>query len=415
MFTRFCTFREFVRKYVLTPPNDDEEHDTDAAVLHLIDSHFSHLEAMSAEANVHAEIDFAESMHSFLTANMSSLAEIILRTNTDFGNTFRQRSVSFLARFTALCLRCFTDGHASLERVIRNRIEAISGDYGATLRDFVLSAAVAHFRNYLAGLEAGASQNEDVEQYLVRTGPDADQRKAARRRRLAQHQQAREEETFVTPRSSPPPPLQQGPMVEQTQPAVAMDVDTDTKDQDVIVDPPTDQGAFPTSVSYKNPFKNRSSFSYKYFCLFLQLSDIGNVDSTIAVGSQPWHGTLPSDWVPIVARDVHRQNGQEHQRPLSDAYLSTQSAKRRRIASRNKPEGNIEQLIADTLDTAIRVTGAQPVHAVTEVIQDASKQGSIQQSLSQDVKSSLSRRLSNDPDFDTKKFPNAKKFHDEKK
>ena len=149
----------------------------------------------------------------------------------------------------------------------------------------------------------------------------------------------------------------------------------------------------------------------------MQLSDIGNVDSTLAVGSQPWHGTLPSNWVPIVARDVHRQNGQEHQRPLSDAYLSTQSAKRRRLASKTKPEaGNIEQLIADTLDTAIRVSGAQPVHAVAEVIQEASVQGSIQQSLSQDVQISLSRRLTNDPDFDSKKFPNSKKFNsDEKK
>ena len=113
----------------------------------------------------------------------------------------------------------------------------------------MLSAAVAHFRNYLAGLErAGAgTQNEDVEQYLVRTGPDADQRKAARRRRLAQHQQAREEETFVTPRSSPPPP--QSPMVEQSgRQTEAMDVDSDAKEE-VIVEPPTDQGAFPTSVS----------------------------------------------------------------------------------------------------------------------------------------------------------------------
>jgi len=145
------------------------------------------------------------------------------------------------------------------------------------------------------------------------------------------------------------------------------------------------------------------------------LASIGNVDSTLAVGSQPWHGTLPSSWVPIVARDVHRQNGQEHQRPLSDAYLSTQSAKRRRLAAKSKPEGNIEQVIADTLDTAIRVSGVQPVHAVEEVIQETSRQASVQQSMSQDVKTSLSRRIANDPDFDSKKFPNAKKLNDEKK
>ena len=48
--------REFIRRYILTPPNEDEEHDIDAAVLYLVDSHFAHLEAMAAEANVQADI-----------------------------------------------------------------------------------------------------------------------------------------------------------------------------------------------------------------------------------------------------------------------------------------------------------------------------------------------------------------------
>ena len=48
--------REFIRRYILTPPNEDEEHDIDAAVLYLVDSHFTHLEAMAAEANVQADI-----------------------------------------------------------------------------------------------------------------------------------------------------------------------------------------------------------------------------------------------------------------------------------------------------------------------------------------------------------------------
>ena len=48
--------REFIRRYILTPPNEDEEHDIDAAVLYMVDSHFAHLEAMAAEANVQADI-----------------------------------------------------------------------------------------------------------------------------------------------------------------------------------------------------------------------------------------------------------------------------------------------------------------------------------------------------------------------
>ena len=186
--------------------------------------------------------------------------------------------MSFLARLTTLCLRCFTDGHASLERVIRNRIEAISGDYGATLRDFVLSAAVAHFRNYLASLEATSAatrlqNDQDVEQYLVRTGPDADQRRAARRRRLTQHQQAREEETFVTPRSSPTratpsvePPTPEPLTPPSLHPPMAMDVDNDPKE---IVEPPSQQhSTFPDSVSITTKhFKSRHFVLHVCFCL----------------------------------------------------------------------------------------------------------------------------------------------------
>ena len=118
-----------------------------------------------------------------------------------------------------------------------------------------------------------------------------------------------------------------------------------------------------------------------------KLSNIGSMESTINVGSQPWHGTLPSNWVPIVSRDVTRQQNDRDNgsRPPSDALLSTQSAKRRRLASKSKPEGNVEQLIADTLHSAIRVSGAQPVHAVEEVVQETSRHDAVQQSLNQDI------------------------------
>lgn len=33
----------------------------------------------------------------------------------------------------------------------------------------------------------------------------------------------------------------------------------------------------------------------------------------MAVGGEPWHRALPSDWVPIIARDIQRQAEQEDQ------------------------------------------------------------------------------------------------------
>ena len=158
---------------------------------------------------------------------------------------------------------------------------------------------------------------------------------------------------------------------------------------------------------------SQCAFHAIFMLLFsFKLSNIGSMESTINVGSQPWHGTLPSNWVPIVSRDVTRQQSDRDNgsRPPSDALLSTQSAKRRRLASKSKPEGNVEQLIADTLHSAIRVSGAQPVHAVEEVVQETSRHDAVQQSLNQDIQRNMSRRVATDPDFDAKKFPIAKKL-----
>ena len=137
----------------------------------------------------------------------------------------------------------------------------------------------------------------------------------------------------------------------------------------------------------------------------------GGIDSTISIGSQPWHGTVPSSWVPIMARDVNRQNSQEdQQRPFSDAYISTQTAKRRRLAAKSKPEGNVEQFIAETLDTSIRTSEVQPINPVEEVIRETSGQASLQESLRQNFQTNISRRINRDADFHPEKFPNSRDF-----
>ncbi len=238
--------REFVRRFVLVPPNDDEEHDVDAAVLHLVDVSYPHLEEMAREANVQPNVDFAETLHSFMAANLSGLAEMTLRESSpaEFGSQLRERGNAFLSRLTILCLRCFVDGNASLERVFRNRVAAISGDVGPVFQEWILSTAVGHLRNYVASINSNALQSEDVEQYFVRPGTDAEQRKAARQRRLQQHQ-TREDETFVTPRSSPPPsavaPSELSPM----------EVESEASSQGVAPPNPSElnsESSFPSTV-----------------------------------------------------------------------------------------------------------------------------------------------------------------------
>ena len=190
-----------------------------------------------------------------MAANLSSLAETILNTSNadDFGRQFRDRGHAFLSRLTILCLRCFVDGNVSLERVARNRLEAISGDVGdGQFREWILSAALGHLRNYVAGINATRLQNEDIDQYLIRTRTDSDQRKAARRRRLQQHQ-TREDETFVTPRSSPPNASPISMEVDDNVTTMSENAQTSQKSSPSPPQPSptlTDQRDFPSAVSY---------------------------------------------------------------------------------------------------------------------------------------------------------------------
>ena len=41
----------------------------------------------------------------------------------------------------------------------------------------------------------------------------------------------------------------------------------------------------------------------------------GAVGPDMVVGGEPWHRALPSDWVPIIARDIQRQSDRTEQVP----------------------------------------------------------------------------------------------------
>lgn len=57
--------------------------------------------------------------------------------------------------------------------------------------------------------------------------------------------------------------------------------------------------------------------------------------------------TLPiiQEWVPMIARDIQRQNRAPPAVPLSDAYLAGIPNKRRKLAEGNRPNTNPQSLL----------------------------------------------------------------------
>lgn len=64
--------------------------------------------------------------------------------------------------------------------------------------------------------------------------------------------------------------------------------------------------------------------------------------------AEGWQGAVPPEWVPIISRDSR----QVAPRPLpySDAYISGQPSKRRRLNNEKKPRGDTINLISETLE-----------------------------------------------------------------
>ena len=90
----------------LPPPTDEE---IESAFLRLLDESFSpHLETCAEISNVRDNIDFAETIHNFLTIRLTALASGCVwnaqLTSHQFGERFYDDGRNFLADLTRLCL-----------------------------------------------------------------------------------------------------------------------------------------------------------------------------------------------------------------------------------------------------------------------------------------------------------------------
>merc|ERR1712173_463808 len=77
--------------------------------------------------------------------------------------------------------------------------------------------------------------------------------------------------------------------------------------------------------------------------------------------------SLPPAWVPIISRDHALPT--TSQAPNSDAYLSGQPSKRRKLNAECKPRGEVTRLIEQSLKEAMDQTGVQPTSGAATVIE----------------------------------------------
>ena len=218
-----------------------------------------------------------------------------------------------------------------------------------------------------------------------------------------------DDETFETPRSSPEVMVTDCSLPEQVVNGVngvdvkpKIETATDTAKRNISIseapNAPSSELAFPADLLPRS-----------------QAIDM-------VVGRESWHRQVPPEWVPIITRDVQ---GQQHMPPIapySDAYLSTQPAKKRRLAEARKPEGSIEKVISDTLKDAIKVTGVQPKSVSSgasagsssvgnsNIVSEVAKDTNVKAAIKNDTRAAIKRRIQQDPDFTQERFPDSQEF-----
>lgn len=128
------------------------------------------------------------------------------------------------------------------------------------------------------------------------------------------------------------------------------------------------------------------------------------------IGSEPWHRAVPQDWVPVIARDGQQTRNLPQQQPFSDAYLSTQPAKRRKIASHDKLEGPVSTVVGSTVREAIQNAGVQPTSSIETVIKEVSNNRDVAQAVTEETQRAMRKSLRSNPDFSKERFPNAERM-----
>uniref|UniRef100_A0A8C1KYB0 BCL2-associated athanogene 6 n=1 Tax=Cyprinus carpio TaxID=7962 RepID=A0A8C1KYB0_CYPCA len=111
----------------------------------------------------------------------------------------------------------------------------------------------------------------------------------------------------------------------------------------------------------------------------------------------------PQEWVPIIRQDQISQRKIKAQPPLSDAYLLGMPAKRRKMVKSDGPKLSLSEAVSQAAKSA----GATPISAPNALQGDLEKP-ELQEAYSEQVlKNDITNRVKEDPDYNSRRFPNT--------
>merc|ERR1719347_558369 len=378
----------FIRQRLLQSPGEVSLPSVTLALTHLLDSWLPQLEEAGRAASVRQGINFPETLHNFLANRGADLVMLVLQAeNQDFSSRLGPELKSLLGEAAALCLHCFTDQSVSLDRVVENRLSALTEDVGPGIRDWTVSSALYHLRAFTGGLTQG--QGQDFARWVVTEDMvqgRREEREARQREKEEQGATATQEtqqcETVTNGVTSAGAGLQAEPMeVENSEERLASRL---PRNRGAPAIPPETDCAVPASF----------------------LPPPGPL--------QPGTG-LPQAWADILARDTATLTEGGRQQPFSEAYLAGQPAKRRKLVADKKPArgSDIKALIAQSLQEAVSQAGAGVELSSGVALEEVVADTQVIKAAESVTKAAIQERVDSNSDFEAckERFPATERFH----
>lgn len=118
--------------------------------------------------------------------------------------------------------------------------------------------------------------------------------------------------------------------------------------------------------------------------------------------AEAWAAALPPEWVPILRQDQISQRKIKAQPPLSDAYLHGMPAKRRKMVKSDGPKLSL----TDAVSQAARSAGVMPITS-PNILQEELETPELQEAYGEQLKNDIKKRVKEDPDYNSRRFPNT--------
>lgn len=303
-------------------------------------------------ASLREEVDLPASISLYNHSMLPCIINMVMgeeHPGPGFHRELMRKCALYVRQLCALLQYCCLDGATGLEAILRAFVNQMTTGVPAVLQEWTMSHSVLNFRTFISSLNVPV---EDIRRFLVYRAGSA---------------------------SSPQPAI----AVQPPPPSVEL---MDAQEIEAV--------EIESTPSLREP-------------------PLADVPPTPPMGEvHGWQNVLPSDWVPIITRDSQRQRRQSTQEPFSDAYLSGMPSKRRKLITSAKPQGNLSQVISESMATALGAAGMSSGPEVEVVAQRAGQDVCLRSAYREQVRATLRQNLPSHPDFSPDKYPNTAKYID---